>query len=57
MARQFQNPQPSLFEEEGQRIELTPAHRAQLATLVEALLLEIAAVLATGEAGDDQDNG
>jgi hypothetical protein len=58
MARQFQNPEPSLFEkEEEQRIALTPANRAQLATLVGALLIEIAAALATGEAGDDQDNG
>jgi hypothetical protein len=57
MARQFQSPERSLFEQEEQRIELTPAHRAQLATLVEALLREIAAALATGEAGDDQDNG
>ncbi len=58
MARRFQNPEPSLFEKEKeQRIELTTAHRAQLATLVEALLIEIAAALATGEAGDDQDNG
>jgi hypothetical protein len=56
MARQFQNPEPSLFEEK-QRIEVTPAHRAQLATLVQALLIEITVALATGEAGDDQDNG
>ena len=34
-----------------------PSQKEQLATLVEALLLEIAAALAAGEIGDDQDHG
>ena len=34
-----------------------PSQKEQLATLVEALLLEIAAALASGEVGDDQDHG
>ena len=34
-----------------------PAQREQLAALVEALLREIAAALAAGEVGDDQDHG
>ena len=34
-----------------------PSQKEQLATLVEALLLEIAAALAAGEVGDDQDHG
>ena len=33
------------------------SQKEQLATLVEALLLEIAAALADGEVGDDQDHG
>ena len=36
---------------------LAPAQKAQLATLVEALLIEIATALANGEVGDDQDHG
>ena len=34
-----------------------PAQKDELATLVEALLREIAAALAAGEIGDDQDHG
>ena len=34
-----------------------PAQKDQLAALVEALLREIAAALAAGEVGDDQDHG
>jgi hypothetical protein len=33
------------------------SQKEQLATLVEALLLEIAAALASGEVGDDEDHG
>ena len=36
---------------------LAPAQKIQLAALIEALLLEIAAALAGGEVGDDQDHG
>ena len=35
---------------------LAAAQMAELATLLEALLREIAAALATGELGDDQDH-
>jgi hypothetical protein len=33
------------------------SQKEQLATLIEALLLEIVAALANGEVGDDQDHG
>ena len=49
MTRQFENPQPSLFDGDEPRVEL--------ATLVKALLLEIATALANGETSDDQDHG
>ena len=57
MMQTFENQQPSLLEliEEVPRIALVPAQRAQLATLVEALLAEIAATLAT-EVGYEQDH-
>ncbi len=53
----IENQQPSLFElnEEVPRIALDPGQKAQLATLVEVLLAEIAAALAMKEAGDEQD--
>jgi hypothetical protein len=57
MKRQFENPQPSLFDEDEPRVELAPAEKIGLATLVKALLLEIATALANGETGDDQDHG
>ena len=57
MTRPFENPQPSLFDEDGPRVELAPAQKIELATLVKALLLEIATALAKGEIGDDQDHG
>jgi hypothetical protein len=57
MTRQFENPQPSLFDEDEPRAELAPAQRIELATQVKALLLEIATALANGETGDDQDHG
>jgi hypothetical protein len=52
------NPQPGLFDqdEDEPSVALAPALRARLATLVVALLVEIAAALATGEAGDEQDH-
>ena len=49
--------QPDLFEQNRPRVLLIPSHKEQLAALVEALLLEIAVALATGEIGDDQDHG
>ena len=57
MTRQFENPQPSLFDEDEPGVELAPAQKIELATLVKALLLEIATALANGETGDDQDHG
>ena len=57
MMQTFENQQPSLFEfiEEAPRIALAPAQKTQLATLVEALLAEIAAMLAR-EVGNEQDH-
>jgi hypothetical protein len=52
----LENPQPGLFDQDEPSITLAPLQTAQLATLVEALLLEIAVALATEEIGDDQDN-
>jgi ABC-type transporter Mla maintaining outer membrane lipid asymmetry ATPase subunit MlaF len=49
--------QPDLFDVDEPRAPLAPAQKEQLATLVEALLREIAAALAVGEVGDDQDHG
>ena len=54
--RQFEYPQPSLFDENKSRVELPPAQKLELATLVKLLLLEIATVLANGEIGNDQDH-
>jgi len=49
--------QPDLFEQEGPRALPSLLQKEQLATLVEAPLLEIAAALAASEVGDDQDHG
>jgi hypothetical protein len=54
MRRQFEHPQPNLFDEP--RVVLAPAQKTELATLVKVLLLEIATVLANGEIGSDQDH-
>ena len=52
------SPQPDLFEEnDAPQVVPPPAQKTRLTALVEALLLEIAAALAAGEAGDDQDHG
>ena len=53
----FENQQQSLLEliEAVPRIALAPAQKIQLATLVEALLAEIAASLAR-EVGNEQDH-
>jgi hypothetical protein len=45
MARQSERHQPSLFDEEPPLVKPCPARRAELASLVEALLREIAATL------------
>lgn len=57
MKRQFENPQPSLFEADEPSVVLTPAQEGELATLVETLLREIAVALASGEIANDQDHG
>ena len=49
--------QADLFEQDEPRILLALSQKDRLATLVEALLLEIAAALASGEVGDDEDHG
>ena len=48
--------QLGLFEQEQPDVELSPTRRQQLAALIEALMIEIAAVLAMREVGDDQDH-
>ena len=57
MKRKSASIQPDLFEQDKPRVLPVPLQKEQLATLVEALLLEIAAALASGEVGDDQDHG
>jgi hypothetical protein len=49
--------QPELFEQDEPRVLPALSQKEQLATLVEALLIEIAAALANGQVGDDQDHG
>ena len=51
-----ENPGQNLFEQEAPRVTLLATQRAQLATLLEALFAEIAAALATGENGDEQNH-
>lgn len=57
MMQKLENPQPDLFDRDEPRAMLAPAQKIQLAALIEALLLEIAAALAGGEVGDDPDHG
>ena len=45
-----------LFEQEQPDVELSPTNRQQLAGLIEAMMIEIAAALVTGEVGDEQDH-
>ena len=49
--------QPDLFEQGEPRTLPSLVQKEQLATLLEALLLEIAVALAAREVGDDQDHG
>jgi hypothetical protein len=49
--------QPDLFAKDEPRVLLAPSQKEQLAALVQALLIEIAVALASGEFGDDQDHG
>ena len=55
MKRQSQHLQRRLFDEDMPPVVLAAAQMSQLAILVEALLLEIAAALATGGIAHDQD--
>jgi len=58
MKRKNASIQPDLFEQDEPRVLPALSQKEQLATLVEALLLEIAAAaLASGEVGDDEDHG
>ena len=60
MTHRSKNLQPSLFEAERPSVELRAAQKRELATVIEALLREIAAALAeaaSGGNGDDQDHG
>ena len=52
----FEDRQPGLFDQEKLKIALTPTQTPQLAKLIETLLVEIAAALATGEASSEQDS-
>jgi hypothetical protein len=59
MARQSEHHQASLFDEETLLVKPSPARRAELAGLVEALLHEIAAALVNvrdGESIHEQDH-
>jgi hypothetical protein len=56
MARQFESPQLSLFNEDKPSAVLEPAQKVALATLVQLLLREVATALANGESGDEQDH-
>lgn len=51
-----ENLQLPLFDQDQPRVALLPAPRAQLSAQVEALFIEIAGALVTGEVGDDQDH-
>ena len=59
MKRKSTNPEKSqlrLFDQEQPRASLLPAQKAQLSAQIEAMFIEIAGALATGEAGDEQDH-
>lgn len=51
-----ENLQLGLLEQAQPDVELSPTTRPQLAALIETLMIEIAAALATQEAGDEQDH-
>jgi hypothetical protein len=48
--------QLGLLEQGQPDVELSPTRRQQLAALIEALMIEIAAALESRELGDDQDH-
>ena len=57
MEKKTASRQQDLFDVDEHQTVPIPKQREQLATLVGALLREIAAALAAGEVGDDQDHG
>ncbi len=57
MKRKSASLQPDLFEQNDPGVPRVAGQMEQLATLLEALLLEIAVALAAREAGDEQDHG
>ena len=57
MKQNAANRRPDLFDLDEHQTAPIPAQRQQLVRLVEVLLREIAAALASGEVGDDQDHG
>ena len=57
MKRKNASIQPDLFEQDEPRVLPDLSQKERRAILVEALLFEIAAALANGEVGDDQDHG
>ena len=59
MTQHIESPQPSLLTllMEVPPVVLPSAQQAQLATLLEVLLREIAVALASGEVGHDEDHG
>ena len=56
MTREFENVQPSLFDE-APRVVLASELMADLSVLIDALFREIATALINGETGDEQDHG
>jgi broad specificity phosphatase PhoE len=59
MPRKSETPESTqlgLFQQGQPDVELPPTGKRQLAELIEFLMVEIAAALATGEVGDDQDH-
>jgi hypothetical protein len=51
-----ENPQLRLFDQDQPCATLLLTQKAQLSARVEALFIEIAKALATGEVGDEQDH-
>lgn len=52
MPRKSKNHQPSLFDAGAPQVKLSPARRAELVGLVEALLREIVATLVKARSGE-----
>jgi len=57
MKKKTASRRPDLFDVDEHQAAPIPKRREQLATSMGALLREIAAALAAGEAGDDKDHG